>query len=206
MKPCPEAPKYSVADSKALQTVKEPGGISSGETALTADPKVSFYIDGVYIGKQIGSALDVAAIERVEVLRGPQGTLYGRNATGGTVNMITNRAAPNALAGNIEGQYGNYDHKKITGSVNIPLGDQFAARFADYHGAKYGVCCANGSVTLELALRAALYLPWLVGQIAKIKGCRAVGIAGGPEKGGRGSLGGGPGSGGAFYRQRAGRF
>ena len=64
-------------------------GVSSGETALTADPKVSFYIDGVYMSKTVGAVFDIVDMESIEVLRGPQGTLFGRNSTGGAVNVTT---------------------------------------------------------------------------------------------------------------------
>ncbi len=66
-------------------------GISAGETALAVDSVVGLYIDGVYLGRMTGSAFDIADTERVEILRGPQGTLYGRNAVGGAINIITKK-------------------------------------------------------------------------------------------------------------------
>jgi outer membrane receptor protein involved in Fe transport len=67
-------------------------GVSAGSPAnISLDPAVGMYMDGVYMGKLVGSSMDVAEIERIEVLRGPQGTLYGRNSTAGAVNIITKK-------------------------------------------------------------------------------------------------------------------
>jgi outer membrane receptor protein involved in Fe transport len=68
-------------------------------------------------------------VERVEVLRGPQGTLYGRNATGGVVNLITAKPT-DTFQGNVRAEYGNYNTQKLRGMVNLPLGEKFALRLA----------------------------------------------------------------------------
>jgi len=66
-------------------------GIGQVDHLITTDPAVGIYIDGVYLGRTIGSNLDIVNIERIEVARGPQGTLFGRNTLGGAVNVITKK-------------------------------------------------------------------------------------------------------------------
>jgi iron complex outermembrane receptor protein len=95
-------------------------GIGLTSFASGADPSSAFYVDGVYIARpaaQLGSFYDV---ERVEVLRGPQGALYGRNATAGAVNLITN--APTAeFSGYLDETIGNYDLHRTQGALSGPL-------------------------------------------------------------------------------------
>ncbi|BFM14060.1 TonB-dependent receptor [Maricurvus nonylphenolicus] len=110
---------FSQSGSNTRITVR---GIGSEQTTVTGDPGVAFHIDGVYQTRaSAGSAL-FYDLDRVEVLRGPQGTLYGRNATGGSVNLISNRPTQE-FEGNVEVQLGDYNHQRLRGVVNAPLID-----------------------------------------------------------------------------------
>ncbi|MFK7843641.1 MAG: TonB-dependent receptor [Sphingorhabdus sp.] len=94
------------------------------------NPAVAFNIDGVYIGRPsstIASFLDVSV---VEVLKGPQGTLYGRNATGGAINVIPTKPQLDEFSGYVSGSYGNYDAFNVSGAVNAPISDSGAVRIA----------------------------------------------------------------------------
>ncbi|MBA6411972.1 TonB-dependent receptor [Parahaliea sp. F7430] len=94
-------------------------GVSSGNPGnISLDPAVGQYIDGVYVGKLAGSAMDVAEIERVELLRGPQGTLYGRNSTGGAINFIT-RKPTGEFGLRATGSLGNKDY--VSGKLALDL-------------------------------------------------------------------------------------
>ncbi len=94
-------------------------GVSSGSTNISFDPANAMYIDGVYLGKTLGSALDVAEIERIEVLRGPQGTLYGRNSTGGAVNFISKRPT-GEIGGKLTGSVGNHNLRSARAYLDLP--------------------------------------------------------------------------------------
>jgi len=103
-------------------------GIGQNDLQLTQDPSVALYLDGVYIGTSFGAGFEGVDIERIEVLRGPQGTLYGRNATGGAINLITRRANTDALEFKQTFQAGNLGLFKSRTFLNVPLGDRFAAK------------------------------------------------------------------------------
>ena len=105
-------------------------GIGSGAIGPAGDTGVGIHINGVY---QTSSRIFEAQYfdtERVEVLRGPQGTLYGRNTTGGVVNVITGKADPSEFSAKIDGTVGNYSYRQVRGMINAPLGDNFAVRVA----------------------------------------------------------------------------
>ncbi|HET6629981.1 MAG TPA: TonB-dependent receptor [Woeseiaceae bacterium] len=95
-------------------------GIGQTDFLLTVDPGVGIYLDGVYISRSVGGVLGLLDLERVEVLRGPQGTLFGRNTIGGAINMTT-RKPDGEFAGYAELSVGRYDRLDARLSVNAPI-------------------------------------------------------------------------------------
>jgi iron complex outermembrane receptor protein len=95
-------------------------GIGLTSFASGADPSSGFYVDGVYIGRPTEQLSSMYDIDRVEVLRGPQGTLYGRNATGGAVNVITN-SPTTEVSGYLNETAGNYDLHETQGAISGPI-------------------------------------------------------------------------------------
>jgi iron complex outermembrane receptor protein len=95
-------------------------GIGNNETLLTYDPAVGMYINDVLISKNSGGLLDVVDMERIEVLRGPQGTLYGRNTMGGAVNIVSRRPT-SEFEGGVETTFGRFNQRDVRGRVNLPL-------------------------------------------------------------------------------------
>lgn len=100
----------------------------TGQTVLTGtDTAVSVYLDGVYLSKPDAAFFTLADVERIEILRGPQGTLYGRNATAGAINIITRNPSSAAWEGNFDANYGNYGSYDVRGFLGGPVGAGFAA-------------------------------------------------------------------------------
>lgn len=104
-------------------------GITSTNNTEVGNPAVGFHLDGVYLARPDAAGLALFDIERVEVLRGPQGTLYGRNATAGAINVITNKPK-NKLEGSVMVGVGNYNSKRTEAMINAPFSDVFAIRAA----------------------------------------------------------------------------
>lgn len=104
-------------------------GITNSDFNQTGNPAIATYIDGVYVSRTQGLAGALYDLERVEVLRGPQGTLYGRNATGGNINVIT--AQPqDSFAAAVNLSYGNHDDVQADGMLNLPVNDELVLRGA----------------------------------------------------------------------------
>ncbi|HEY2482169.1 MAG TPA: TonB-dependent receptor, partial [Caulobacteraceae bacterium] len=120
-------------------------GISLEQINLGGEPGVALYQDGVYLARPYVGDATFSDLARVEVLRGPQGTLYGRNATGGSVNLIANEPTPQ-FAARLGVTYGNYNRVRTEGLLDVPLSDQLDARVsfvADQHDG-YTVNLVNG--------------------------------------------------------------
>jgi len=105
-------------------------GTRTNNVGTEAEQVVGIFEDGVYVPtttQALGAYVDV---ERIEVLRGPQGTLYGRNTFGGTINIITNEPSFENVEYNVSGLFGAYSRYRVEGMLNLPLGDTFAVRLA----------------------------------------------------------------------------
>jgi outer membrane receptor protein involved in Fe transport len=97
-------------------------GIGANDFAFNLDPGVGVYVDGVYMARTVGANQDLLDVERVEVLRGPQGTLFGRNTIGGAVNIVT-RAPGEVFHFRGDVTTGSYDRIQVRASVDVPLSD-----------------------------------------------------------------------------------
>lgn len=120
------APNVQIAqESGKLQIAIR--GVVSLDMTEKGDPSAAFNIDGAYIARyeaQVGAFMD---LERIEVLRGPQGTLYGRNATAGAINLITAKPGKR-LEGRVEADIGNFGARRFEGMLNVPLSDMWKLR------------------------------------------------------------------------------
>lgn len=97
-------------------------GIGQTDFTLNSDPGVGVYIDGVYVARSVGSLLDLIDVQPVEVLRGPQGTLFGKNTIGGALN-VTSRAPSTEAKGHVEVQGGNFARRNVKAGYDAPLSD-----------------------------------------------------------------------------------
>ena len=129
----PSAPQFNIR------------GIAAGSSDFRLDSGIALYIDGVYLGRPSNSAFDMADLDSIEVLRGPQGTLFGRNATGGAVSFHT--AGPTGKLGAIaEGTFGNYDRVRGRLTLNTPDWNGLSARFTYVHDENRGWARNSGPI------------------------------------------------------------
>ncbi|MEM9255807.1 MAG: TonB-dependent receptor [Pseudomonadota bacterium] len=105
-------------------------GVGLTDTQITQDAAVGVYLNNAYIARSTGLAFDVADLERIEILRGPQGTLYGRNTTGGALKLVTKKPDLEYLEFDQTVSAGNQDLFSSKTSANIPFGERYAAKAA----------------------------------------------------------------------------
>ena len=131
-------PTVTVSQSPVGTPLLTIRGIGSNSAVAGADPSSTIHLDGVYIARSAMSSMDLLDVERIEVLRGPQGTLYGRNSVGGTINIVT-RQPTNALETSVRLTAGNYDKLRAEGAVRGPLvKDKVMGGFAFLGGTRHG--------------------------------------------------------------------
>ncbi len=104
-------------------------GVGQSDFLFTTDPGVGIYMDGVYLPRTLGGVLDLLDIERVEILRGPQGTLFGKNTIGGAINVISNKPTEE-FGGYAEVVVGSFNRTDGRLDMNIPLSKTWASRFS----------------------------------------------------------------------------
>jgi iron complex outermembrane receptor protein len=126
-------PALSITNNGGPYSVFFVRGVGNSTLNAYSDPGIAFNYDGVYIGRPSSTSGTFYDLARVEVLKGPQGTLYGRNATGGAINVIPNRPKIGETSVSILASYGNYDAVALQGAVNVAVGDDAAIRVSGNH-------------------------------------------------------------------------
>jgi iron complex outermembrane receptor protein len=104
-------------------------GVGQSDTRWGFEPGVGVYVDDVYLARPQAGLLDILDAERIEVLRGPQGTLYGKNTIGGAIKYVTRRI-DDKFSGNAGMTIGNYDRRDVKAAVNLPIGEHLRTRVA----------------------------------------------------------------------------
>lgn len=105
-------------------------GVETGNGEANGEPSLAFFIDGIYKSRTAQANTPLVDVERVEILRGPQGTLFGRNSTGGSINVITNSPDLEATSFLADLTLGDYSNVRFDGVVNLPLSEQWGLRVA----------------------------------------------------------------------------
>ncbi|MDB2474271.1 TonB-dependent receptor [Gammaproteobacteria bacterium] len=124
-------PGVTVAKNEGYKTVISIRGVGNetNQNAIAA-PSVAFHMDGIFIASPFSLQTDFVDIDRIEVLRGPQGTLFGQNSTGGAINIISKKPTTDEYGGKADFTLGTYGLTKFRTSNNIPLNEKLATRFS----------------------------------------------------------------------------
>lgn len=144
------APGVTISKNEGFKKVITIRGIGNEANQNSiANPSVSYHLDGIYVASPFALNTDFLDLERIELLRGPQGTLFGQNSTGGAINVVTASPEVGQFVGNADVTIGNYESRRIRGSLNLPLGESLAARISAYANERAGYS-ENVSLNQEL--------------------------------------------------------
>ncbi|MFZ5720889.1 MAG: TonB-dependent receptor plug domain-containing protein [Pseudomonadota bacterium] len=105
-------------------------GVGLNDFSVVNNPSAGVYVDEVYLSSLALMNFDLFDLERMEALKGPQGTLYGRNSTAGAINVVTAKPHLRGREGRLAASYGDYEALDLEGMVNVPVSDTFALRLA----------------------------------------------------------------------------
>lgn len=119
--------KTNIPGAQQIVTIR---GIGLDDFSSTNNSSVGVYVDDVFLTSFAEMDFNFFDLERIEVLKGPQGTLYGRNSTAGAINVISAKPTTDGLSGRIEAGYGNFDAFDANAYINVPVGSDFALRFS----------------------------------------------------------------------------
>lgn len=147
-------PGLTIAKNEGTERIISLRGIGyETPQVTTSQPGVAFHIDGIYISHVMALNQDMLDVERVEVLRGPQGTVFGQASTGGAINVIPKRPELGGTSGMVSASYGNYDFARGVASINLPLGETLAVRgsaqYLRHDGYAQATKGANGNYELS---------------------------------------------------------
>ncbi len=128
-----QVPSFTFQSQNALESEMFIRGVGSVRlNSATADPSIGTFLDEIYIGRRGAATPPIFDLERIEVLRGPQGTIFGKNVVGGAINMITAKPTQEHDAG-ASIAFGNYNSVLTEGFISGPINDKISARFAFNH-------------------------------------------------------------------------
>ncbi|GAB3098131.1 TonB-dependent receptor [Aestuariicella hydrocarbonica] len=124
------APALTVVSGGGANNVFFVRGVGNFAVNAFTDSALAFNIDNVFLGRPTSTSASFLDVDRIEVLKGPQGTLYGRNATAGAINVIPVKPVLGETSGDLSLRVGNYDTIEASAAINLPLGDKWATRLA----------------------------------------------------------------------------
>ncbi len=122
-------PNVQISNGTDFRSVITIRGVGSSSRNIGFDSRVGVYVDGVYMGQSPSVNQELLDLERVEVLRGPQGMLFGKNTVAGAISLVTVKPSQE-FYGQVSADIGNYNYREFKGMVNIPLGEKVAAKFS----------------------------------------------------------------------------